>query len=191
MLNRIRSRLTFANVTSVLALFIALGGVTYAAVKLPKNSVGSAQIKNNAVGVSEIKSGAVGTSEVKNASLLAEDFAAGQLPKGPPGPEGPRGERGEGGATNVTIRTATNLNGSGGVFASKHCEPGERAVGGGGWATTENAFIFQSRPVIEGGSSTDPGEGDTPVGWRVGAQVIPGQGTSETDVVVYVICASP
>lgn len=28
-----------------LALFVALGGVSYAAVALPKNSVGSAQIK--------------------------------------------------------------------------------------------------------------------------------------------------
>lgn len=44
-----RPRLTFANVLSVLALFIALGGASYAAIKLPKNSVGAKQIKKNAV----------------------------------------------------------------------------------------------------------------------------------------------
>ena len=37
------------NVIAYLALFVALGGTSYAALKLPKNSVGSAQIKNGAV----------------------------------------------------------------------------------------------------------------------------------------------
>ncbi len=32
-----------------LALFIALGGVSYAAIRLPANSVGAKQIKTNAV----------------------------------------------------------------------------------------------------------------------------------------------
>jgi hypothetical protein len=39
---------------ATLAVFIALGGVSYAAVKLPKNSVGSAQLKNNAVTLKKI-----------------------------------------------------------------------------------------------------------------------------------------
>ena len=39
MLRGIRNRLTYANVMATVALFIALGGVSYAAVKLPKNSV--------------------------------------------------------------------------------------------------------------------------------------------------------
>ena len=47
----LRARLTFANVMSVVAVFIALGGFGYAASisKLPKNSVGTAQLKNGAV----------------------------------------------------------------------------------------------------------------------------------------------
>src|SRR3954466_5924698 len=67
-----RSHLSFANVVSMLALFVALGVVSYAALKLPKNSVGSKQIKANAV-----KSG-----KVKNGALKAVDFGAGQLPRG-------------------------------------------------------------------------------------------------------------
>ena len=39
-----RSHLSFANVISVIALFVALGGASYAAVTLPKNSVGAKQI---------------------------------------------------------------------------------------------------------------------------------------------------
>jgi len=37
-------------VVACLALTVALGGVSYAAAVLPKNSVGTAQLKKNAVG---------------------------------------------------------------------------------------------------------------------------------------------
>lgn len=49
MLSRLRTRLTFANVVSLLALFVALSGGAYAAFKLPANSVGSKQLKSHAV----------------------------------------------------------------------------------------------------------------------------------------------
>jgi len=54
-----RKHLTFANVTSLCALFVALGGVSYAALKLPRNSVGSKQIKAQAVKAGKSRSGAV------------------------------------------------------------------------------------------------------------------------------------
>ena len=41
LLARVRARLTYANLTATLALFIALGGTSYAALTLPRNSVGS------------------------------------------------------------------------------------------------------------------------------------------------------
>jgi hypothetical protein len=55
----------FANVTSMLALFVALGGTSYAAV----NSVGKSDIRANAVGKSEIRSSAVGKSELQKNSI--------------------------------------------------------------------------------------------------------------------------
>ena len=69
---------------ALLALIAALGGTSYAAVKLPKNSVGPTQIRANAV------TGA----KVKDRSLFSNDFAAGQLPRGPQGPQGAKGESG-------------------------------------------------------------------------------------------------
>jgi hypothetical protein len=65
-----RPRLTYANVVATLALFIALGGASYAAFKLPKNSVGNRQLKKNSV------TGA----KVKDDSLTGADIAGG-LPK--------------------------------------------------------------------------------------------------------------
>ncbi|MEA2492586.1 MAG: hypothetical protein QOJ29_497 [Thermoleophilaceae bacterium] len=61
-----------AMTVALIALFVALGGTGYAAMKLPRNSVGSAQLKSDAVR----------SSKVKNRSLLAKDFKAGQLPRG-------------------------------------------------------------------------------------------------------------
>src|SRR4051794_39697346 len=88
-LRSISGRLTYANVTATLALFVALGGTGYAISQLPKNSVKSKQIASNAVKGKEIASGAVRTGEVADGSLLSGDFAAGQLPAGAPGPAGP------------------------------------------------------------------------------------------------------
>src|ERR1700712_5053114 len=84
-MTRLRSNLTYANVMATVAVFLALGGGAYAASQLPKNSVGSRQIKADAVN----------SSKVDNRSLLAADFKAGQLP---PGPQGERGAQGEQGA---------------------------------------------------------------------------------------------
>src|SRR4051794_7293611 len=92
MLSKLRSGMTFSNVVSMLALCIALGGTSYAALSLPKNSVGAKQIRANAVT----------SSKVKDRSLLAQDFAGGQLPAGARGATGARGDKGDSGARGDT-----------------------------------------------------------------------------------------
>ena len=95
MLQRIRSRLSYANVTATLALFIALGGVSYAAVKLPKNSVGATQIKKNAVTGAKVRNSSLTGSDVKDRSLTGADFSGSV--RGPAGAQGPKGETGPAG----------------------------------------------------------------------------------------------
>ena len=93
MFGRLRPRLTFANVTAMLALCVALGGTGYAATQLPKNSVGTRQLKK----------GSVTSSKVLDFSLRRRDFAPGQLPsggaRGPAGPKGATGKTGKRGKT--------------------------------------------------------------------------------------------
>lgn len=72
-MQRIRNHLSFANVISVIALFVALGGASYAAVTLPKNSVGPKQIKKNGVGASEIKRNAVRAAEIRRNAVAASE----------------------------------------------------------------------------------------------------------------------
>ncbi len=80
---RIRfSRPSPAMIVAATALFVALGGTGYAALKIPKNAIGAKQIASNAVGSSEIKTGAVHSTEVKNGTLLKRDFKKGTLPSG-------------------------------------------------------------------------------------------------------------
>jgi hypothetical protein len=76
---------------ALLALFISLGGTTYATINLPANSVGTRQLKDGAVSGEKLRRNAVSSSQVKDGSLLAKDFKAGQLPAGPRGLTGARG----------------------------------------------------------------------------------------------------
>jgi hypothetical protein len=78
MLSKLRSHLAH-NVVAYLALFVALGGTSYAAAK-----IGSKQIKNNSIL----------SKDVKNKTLLGKDFKSGQLHAGPAGPTGATGARG-------------------------------------------------------------------------------------------------
>jgi hypothetical protein len=93
-MRKLRQQLSYANVMSSIAVFVVLGGGAYAATTLPKNSVGSKQIKPNAVT----------SSKIKNGSLLSSDFKPGQLragasgPAGAAGPAGPAGSAGAAGA---------------------------------------------------------------------------------------------
>jgi hypothetical protein len=112
---RIRHGLTFANVISLIALFVALGGTGYAAIKLPKNSVTSKTIKKGAVTNAKLGKNAVSSSKVKDGSLLKQDFAANQLPAGAAGPQGPQGPAGKDG-TNGT-NGATGPAGTAKAFA--------------------------------------------------------------------------
>ncbi len=60
-----------ALIVASLALFVALGGGAYAAFKLPKNSVGSKQIKNGAVVNSKLANNSVGTAKLRNNSVTS------------------------------------------------------------------------------------------------------------------------
>ena len=68
-----------ALVVSILALIVALGGTSYAAVTRPHNSVGTKQLKNGAVTGAKIKSGAVTTKAIKNGTVTGAKVAAGSL----------------------------------------------------------------------------------------------------------------
>src|ERR1700712_4287675 len=78
----IQKRLTYANLIATLALFLALGGAAYAATQLPRNSVGTAQLKKGAV------------TAVKIARQTRQQLIGSRGPTGPQGPTGAPGQTG-------------------------------------------------------------------------------------------------
>jgi len=76
MLSRLLKRLSYANVIATLALFIALGGVSYAASIAPKNSVRSSSIKNGQVKTPDLANNAVTSAKIKNGQVASVDLAA-------------------------------------------------------------------------------------------------------------------
>jgi hypothetical protein len=80
-----------AMVVALLALFIALGGTSYAAVKLPRNSVGAAQLKKGAVTPPKV---AKKTIALFKGQRGRQGLRGPQGQQGDPGPQGPKGDIG-------------------------------------------------------------------------------------------------
>lgn len=70
----IRRHLTPSLIISLLALFIATSTASYAALKIPKNSVGTKQLKTSSVT----------SKKVKDGTLQAKDLKPGTIPTIPP-----------------------------------------------------------------------------------------------------------
>jgi hypothetical protein len=133
MMHQFRDRLTYANVMATVAVFVALGGTSYAAITLPKNSVGSNQLKRNAVTSTDVKDRSLG---VRDLSLAARTFLKGQRgPQGERGPQGLPGSTNAGGPTTIVVNYRTNSDGRVGfgevTSATAVCAAGEKVLGGG------------------------------------------------------------
>jgi hypothetical protein len=79
MLERHKPRLTYANVTATVALFLALGGSAYAVTSLPKNSVGTRQLRKGAVTAQKLARGAVRADKLAGGAVTADKLAGGAV----------------------------------------------------------------------------------------------------------------
>ena len=185
-----------AMIVACVSLVVALGGVSYAAAVLPKNSVGTAQLQAKAVTGAKLKKNAVTGVKVKNQTLTAADFKAGQLPAGPqgpkgdsgpqgptgdPGPQGSKGDKGDPGATKVTKRDGAlgAVAGPGfGSVSTASCAAGETLVGGGvGFANNTG------KPEVAKSAPNNNGQ------WEVAVRNDGPSGTLQA--VAFALCAAP
>jgi hypothetical protein len=79
-LAKLRPHLTYANCMATAAVFIALGGSSYAAIQVTGKTVKDASLTGK---------------DIRDRSLLRGDFRRGQVPAGPPGAQGETGVKGE------------------------------------------------------------------------------------------------
>jgi hypothetical protein len=68
-----------AMVVACIALAVALGGTSYAAIKLPRNSVGTTQLQKNAVVASKLNARSVGPQKLQNNAVTTRSVKDGQL----------------------------------------------------------------------------------------------------------------
>jgi hypothetical protein len=93
------------NVVAYIALFVALGGTSYAAVALPRGSVGTAQLKKGAVTGSKVKAHSLTATDFRTGSLRsgAKGDTGAQGPKGDTGGQGPKGDTGPAGLSTSIV----------------------------------------------------------------------------------------
>jgi hypothetical protein len=180
MRSRFLRRPSPALIVALIALFVSLGGTSYAALSLPRNSVGTAQLKNRAVTKKKI-------SKKTIASLRGE--------RGPQGPQGPQGATGARGATgaqglpgvaNVYRSTlAISLPASGDVRLNPLCNPGDFATGGGYFLNSATLTDAQRDvEVFSNGPDTDLNV-QNPPGWDIG---IHNKTTTARTGFAYAVC---
>lgn len=81
-MRQIKARLTYANAISTLALFLCLTGtLAYAAQKIavPRNSVGTKQLKRNSISAEKIKTEAISTPKLRNGAVDSEKLSNGSV----------------------------------------------------------------------------------------------------------------
>ncbi len=74
-----RRRPSAALVVSFLALFVALGGAGWAALRIPPNSVGNAQLRNFSVGNAKLKPNSVGAAKIAAGAVGARQVDSSQV----------------------------------------------------------------------------------------------------------------
>lgn len=186
-MSRIRGNATYANVMSTLALFVALGGVSYAAVRLPAGSVGTKQLRDGSVTPAKLSRSAV-------TSLRGKQGPRGtQGPQGTPGLQGPAGAAGPAGMSGLDLRwfkhTAELNRASNMQTVDIRCDPGWVPVSGG-WGLGAIGLgdeVIGSTPTLPGIGPTGGDNGNFS-GWSTTFSPAPGPGTLTVDV--HVLCAA-
>jgi len=194
--DRIRAKLSFANVTAVLALFIALGGTSYAALKVTGKNV-----KDGSLTGKDVKDNSLTTRDVSQ--LTKGDFKAGQFPAGTKGDQGPQGPKGDPGAPGAPGKDGVGTDGAPGlsgveivsaaspsfipdsttseVTSTVEC-PGSKKVLGGG------VDAYSSMPITDGPNVQRSLPSANPQGWE--ARVKATAGGDDVFVKAYAICAN-
>jgi len=146
--------LTYANVTATLALFLALGGASYAAVHVGKGSVGTEQLRNEAVSAAKIRDGAIteakiaegaiGTSRLANGTVTESKLANGSVTNAKIADGAVSGAKVEA----STLGTVPNAYHANEATKATHSEASDEAESLQGRSPTDFGQIFTAHTVI-------------------------------------------
>jgi hypothetical protein len=109
---RSKFRISPGSVLALIALFVALGGVSYAAVtingkNIKNNSIPGKKLKNGAVTNAKVKANSLGANRLTSAARASLRGAQGERgPAGPQGAQGPQGPQGPEGPAGTALAYA-------------------------------------------------------------------------------------
>lgn len=148
MFGKIRSRLTYGNVTASIALALALGGTSYAALSLPKNSVGPSQLRKSSVGTRALRNHGVHWSDI--APDTRDQLRGRRGPRGLKGPPGP-----------AAAKFFAAVDASGGLVRGNATDESHTAAGSGvytvGFAQSVSACVYTATLGSTDGTPTSAG----------------------------------
>jgi hypothetical protein len=170
-----------ALVIAILALVIALGGTSYAAVSLGPGAVKTRNIAPGAVKAADIATGAVGkraiatggvsSQEVRDGSLRARDFGENALP-----------------ASAITVHSAqTNIVPYQSAVVTASCPDGQRATGGGWFVPVVGSLQIQASYPSANANGDPSQDGSIATGWAV---VVRNGPNFDGSFVTYAVCSS-
>lgn len=176
---KLKSRLNYANVMATIAVFIALGGGAYAAIQIPKKSVGAKQLKANAVKTGKIANGAVTGPKIADSAVTGSKIASGAVIK------------------DIAVREIVDDNVSNNAFSIHRpaCEAGETAIAGGGGFTALGTRNYSNNDIetdirtfapLDANDDAATAGSTSAVKWLVSGQNLSG---AARDFHAYVVCA--
>jgi len=207
-LKQLRKHLTFANVVSCIALFMALGGAAYAANTAMK--VKAKNLANGAVTTPKLHNGAVTTPKLRNRSVISTKIAAGNVGTEQLADGAVRSKQLGGGvvteakikagavsssklapnflgqlAKNVAYANAeSGLDSEGVKTVTALCPPGKEAIGGGARVNgeLEEVAVTGSNPFVAGDGAR--------TGWSAFARELPDEpGAKKWSLTAFAVCA--
>jgi hypothetical protein len=148
--SRFRPRITYANVTATLALVVALGGTSYAAL-----TIGGENVRDGSLTGADLKDGSVGPADLASSQRIAAT-AKKKKPKSKPGPQGPPGAQGPPGPAGAAPACAGNGSGDTMVSAGAVCiDRYEVSV----WSTPTGGTQYGATSDDYPAACTDSGQG--------------------------------
>jgi hypothetical protein len=205
-LKQLRKHLTFANVMSCIALFLALGGAAYAAKskvrtkdlgngvvttpKLHNGAVTAPKLRNKSVISTKIADGNVGTSQLAKGAVRSEQLGGGVVTEGKIKAGAVSSSKLAPNFLGQLVKNVAYANAESGVDSEDAktvtalCPPGKEAIGGGARVNgeLEEVAVTGSNPFVD--------EKSVRTGWSAYGRELPQEpGSKKWSITAFVVCA--
>lgn len=206
-MRQLRKRLTFANVVSCIALFLALGGATYAAKtskvktqdlangavtkpKLRNGAVTASKLRNRAVTGRKVAVGAIGTEQLAKASVRSEQLGGGVVTEAKIKAGAVSSSKLSPSFLAQLVREVSYANAESAVDSegaktvTALCPSGKEAIGGGARVNgeLEEVAVTGSNPFVAADG--------TRTGWSAFARELPDEpGAKKWSLTAFAVCA--